>query len=57
MSMKHNHSWGWNRTKQYKIWILDFQMNFGEFGEIWFDDFVNSELFLTKLSGIDLPEN
>ena len=26
-------------------------------GELWFGNFVDSELFFTKLSGIDLNEN
>ena len=27
MKLNHYHSWGWNRTKQYKIWISDFKWN------------------------------
>ena len=36
----------------YEFWIFELKI-----GEMWFGDFVNSDLFLTRLSGIDLYEN
>ena len=35
-----------------EFWIFELKI-----GEMWFGDFVNSDLFLTRLSGIDLHEN